>query len=258
MDDQFAYRPDTYSTDPGQILRDMTEKHLRKQQRLGRAPQSIGVTRPMPPIETPIDSHRAMESWEAEQSLTYGGYGADARDTKASDSYSQRRWDFLSKEEAIRESAYDDATGKAVAGSAKGNVTVGVGFNMERPDAPSVFKKVLGFTQSQFDQLKAGKTGLSPTQIRKLFDYTADEAEARVARVFQGVPLREHQRLALVSMAFNGPQTIGPRLAAAVRSGDAKAMITEVLHNSGAGSDPRLKGRRQREALMLMGHSNRM
>lgn len=251
----FTYRPPSYSTDPGTIIREMTEKHLRGQQRLGRLPITIGVTRPMPKIENAIDSHRAMEMWADEQKSVMGGYAADGRDTKVEDSYSQRRWDFLSKEEAIRESAYDDATGKPVNGTPRGNVTVGVGFNLERADAPAVLNRVLGFTPQQTAQLKAGKTGLSPAQIRKLFDYTADEAEARVERVFKGIPLREHQRLALVSMAFNGPQTVGPRLADAMRRGDTKAALREVLNNSGAVADPRLKGRRAREALMLLGHA---
>lgn len=236
-------------------MADMGRSILRGQQSLGGAPASIGITRPMPDIRTAADLMGAVGGWKDEQTAIYGGKGNDMADTKTEDSYSERRWQFLSAEEGSRAVAYDDATGRPIkpGSPAKGLTTIGVGFNMDRPDARKVMGEALGITGAQFDKLKAGEDALEPVEIRKLFEHTADEAEGLVNAKLKGIPLREHQRLALTSLAFNSPKLLGPKITEAVSTRNWGGAVAEILDGSNAKNRKSVATRRWREASMFAG-----
>jgi GH24 family phage-related lysozyme (muramidase) len=242
------------STDPVQVLRDMTAGAMRRMQQRGLAPASAGITTPLPQANSADDLMRIVGRYRAAHAASGGGH--DAQDTPVQGTYSERRWDFLSREEGVREVAYDDATGKPVNVMKKGNATIGVGFNLERKDAPHVFERVLGVKQDRFHAIKRGEAGLTTVEIRKLFEFSAAEAEAHVGRNLKGIPMREHQRLALVSLAFNAKELIGPKLRGALESMDPRKAVHEILHNSGATKDQRLRARRYREAHMFVGFAS--
>lgn len=184
-----------------------------------------------------------------------GGSAYDARTDNVSQTYLTRRFNFLSELEGVELRAYDDVTGKPITPNspAQGNITVGVGFNMDRPDAREVFTEILDVDGSVFDRIYSGEQQLTPAQVRRLFDYTAAEAEQIVQNTFKGRELSSHQRIALVSLAFNHPDLIGPNLTAFVKAGDIDGAIDEILYRSNAKKIKGLANRRYKEALMFMG-----
>lgn len=195
----------------------------------------------------------ALEPMFSAQRKRRRGAAFDTMETPVNATYRQRRFDFLKRHEAARTLAYDDATGKPVTqGPVKGNVTVGIGFNMARPDAAEVFERATGLDRSAFEAVKSGKRPLNQTEIRRLFDVTIQEAEDIVSQRI-GDDLPEHERLTAVSMAFNGPSLIGPKFTAAMKRGDRKAALHEILYNSNAKGIPGLHNRRYAEARMFAG-----
>lgn len=247
------YSPYSSATTREGFLADLQRAYLRERQSKGTAPETMGVTVPLPEPTSAADVFAEGDRWSAMNQERKGHMAYDTNETPMDDSYAQRRYDFLVGEEAVRKVAYDDKTGKPMRpGQAKqGNITVGIGFNMERPDARRVMSKVLGIDDKGFDAIYSGAQGLNDSQVRKLFDYTANEAENIVSTRLKGVTLPEHQRLALVSMAFNGPSLIGPKITAAIKNNDLNAALDEMLYNSGR--NKALAGRRYREAAMFAG-----
>lgn len=243
------------SWQPAQVLQDIFAKMVSDRQARGDASPSYGVTKPLPTVSTPSDLFEGLRSARGQLQTQRGGLPVEANGTPTDDSYVQRRFDFIAGEEATRRYAYDDKTGKqVVAGIPKaGNITVGIGFNMDRPDARAVMAKAIGVGDKDFDEIYGGRKALTDLQVRKLFDYNANEAEQIVASRIKGVNLRDHQRLALVSMAFNGPSLIGPKITAAIQSGKWKDAVDEILHNSNRKNIRGLATRRWREAFMFNG-----
>lgn len=219
----------------------------------GTAPSGYGTNRPLPSVSSAKDVFSFLSSISDEQTINKGGSGLDPYSAPIGDTYRSRRFKFLSDLEGVRDTAYDDATGQTITNpkNKKGLATVGLGFNMDRPDARKVFSAIL--PESKFDDVYSGKATLSKSQVEKLFDYTVQEAESVVDNAFKGVPLREHQRLALVSMAFNGPSLIGPKLVDAVKSGNTEQALAEILHNSNKKKIRGLGTRRFREAFIFAG-----
>ena len=179
----------------------------------------------------------------------------DTLTTAPEDTYKQRRFDFISELEGTRTRAYDDSTGRPVnpAERPNGNVTVGVGFNMDAEGNRDQFKQTLGLTDKDFDEVYNGRRRLSADQVRRLFDATSVEAESIVADRFKDVDLTDHQRLALVSLAFNNPELVGPKLVDAVKAGKGDLAIKEILFNSNRKNMRALAARRYREASMFAG-----
>jgi GH24 family phage-related lysozyme (muramidase) len=237
------------------VLQDLSDHMLSNMSQKGLVPSNLGVTRPAAarPVASAMDIFDNMNGWIGQQKERQGGAAFDMTDTPVDQTYRARRFEFISKEEGTRDFAYDDATGKRITDPAKktGYATVGVGFNMDRPEAKQIMEKALG--PVDFEAIRSGKAKLNQVQIQKLFDHTSQEAEEFVQRKFKGFDLKEHQRIALVSLAFNGPSLIGPKLVAAVKAGDWKAAMHEILNNSNAKKNKGLASRRYREAAQFAG-----
>lgn len=198
---------------------------------------------------------RALQGHLSNHRADQGGAAMDKPGAPPQQTYAQRRYDFISAEEGIRDRAYDDSTGRPVVAGrpAVGNVTVGIGFNMDRPDARAVLRSALGLGDDEFNAIYRGDRKLSPLEVRRLFDHTSKEAEQIVSERLRGVDLPEHQRVALVSLAFNHPGLIGPKLISALRKGDLKAARDEILFNSNKRKIKGLAKRRFRESVMFSG-----
>lgn len=235
------------------VLNDFVSSMVRDMVGKGRVPSSVGQNRPIPQFENSKDAITFVSSLWDEQRDNLGGHALDSFTTPVGDTYRDRRFKFLSDLEGIREKAYDDKTGKPITDPAKkqGLATVGLGFNMDRPGARDTFAKVLPGVN--FDAIYSGKASLNSNQVRVLFDHTIDEAEKHVATKFRGVPISEQQRLTLVSLAFNNPSLIGPKLTEAVKKGDTQSALNEILHNSNKGRVRGLGSRRWREAFLFAG-----
>lgn len=251
----YDYHPQSSALSTNEFWADMTRSTLLARQTTGSAPDTLGVTVPLEIPKSADEFAGQLSKWRPSVIERQGPVGYDNSTTPFSDSYVQRRYDFIAGSEAVRSFAYDDATGKQVTEQRppKGNVTVGVGFNMERPDARKVFAQALQLGDADFDKVKAGQKALSPTQIRTLFDYTVQEAESVVDQRLKGVPLKEHERQALVSMAFNGPSLIGPNFVALMQKGDKQGAFDAILNHSNLTKDEGIAYRRYKEAAMFAG-----
>lgn len=169
---------------------------------------------------------------------------------------------FIEQHEGRTSFAYDDHTAKPWADGAanKGDPTVGVGFNLNRPDARQMMEKI----GVDLDDVKAGKVRLSRSQQDRLLSETLRETNNWLRSHFKGVTLRNHQWVALTSLAYNsrwsksGPTLIGVKLTKAIREGDFVAAAHEIESNSAGGVPARLKpaiqARRAKEAMMFRGN----
>lgn len=162
--------------------------------------------------------------------------------------------------EGFRALAYDDYTGKRWATSAKsGDPTVGVGFNLSRPDADVLLFSVSAPTKRE---LLAGAR-MTKRQAMELV-ITVNQGSLRwLKKHFSGVRLHDHQWVTLASLAYNsrwragGPTLVGPKLTKAIYSGDWGAADHEIRNNSLGGIPANLKRgiqkRRTREADIFAG-----
>lgn len=132
-------------------------------------------------------------------------------------------------------------------------VSVGYGFNLQRRDARDVFKGQLGLTEKDFDDVFNGRRGLTPAESEKLLTYALYEANAQIDHKLRGVPLRDHQRAALVSLTYNaGIGAVSKSgLLDAVKSGNDDEVASRVLAFNTAGGE--LANRRRDEASLYLG-----
>lgn len=157
--------------------------------------------------------------------------------------YRNRRFDFIAAEEGFRSRVYKDINGYK---------TIGYGFNLDAPGNRELFAQVLG--DDVFEAVYTGKREISKTEARQLFDAAVEQAERVVDSKFKGVPLKEHQRLALVSLAYNNPSLIGPNLTRQITEGDFDAARDEILYRSNRNKVRGLASRRYREAELFAGY----
>ena len=176
-----------------------------------------------------------------------GGYGNDSTVTPAGQAYSDRRYATIAPREGPVLRAEDDG---------KGYMTVGVGYNMDRSGGRDTFKRVLGVDDKFFDDVRNRNVQITPEQSKKLFASDMNDAEAIIQKKFGHLALPESKRIALVSMAFNSPSLIGPKLTAAVLAGDDHAALQEILYNSNRENWRGLARRRHDEARQFVGDSN--
>ncbi len=239
---------------PQGVLRDMASYMAHNFQREDRVSASLGINKPLLDAD-PADGNALVDTvygWFSDHAVRQGGIALDTPTTPAGQTWRDRRRNALAAEEGTREWAYDDRTGRRVgtAGAVQGNVTVGIGFNMDRGDGPQVFQRLYGNDVS-FDDVRNGRARLTRAQIDRLFDFNLDEAENIVNTRFRGVDLPEHKRLALISMAFNGPALLNRTLVDLVRSGRDEDAARHIENASNR--QPVLRGRRAREARMFRG-----
>jgi hypothetical protein len=196
---------------------------------------------------TDADSYiNTVQGWFAQQRAVKGGGATDAYDTPVQDTYRERRYQALNREEGVRQFAYDDKTGQQVLPGqpTKGYTTVGIGYNMDAQGAKDRFQAVLPGVD--YDAVHNGKMSLNDAQTQRLFDATAGEVEALVSKHFDGTDLSEHQRLALVSVGYQRPAAI-PEIAQAFHQAGIPGAIVSML------SQPGSQGRRIREVSQFLG-----
>ena len=179
------------------------------------------------------------------QAMSQKGYDAMEGEFTNPDTNSKGRlFEFIRESEGERLDAYKDH---------KGNVTVGVGFNMDADGARERFEQALPTVD--FDAVYNGDTDLLPSQSRVLFDTTIGEYEKVVDNKLGDVPMREHERMALVSLASNSPSLIGPNLVSKMKAGDTNGVIDEILNRSNKHKHQGIQARRKAEARMFAGRA---
>lgn len=233
------------ATDKATFFQDMAQHALHSYALAGLVPPSLGISKSSgEPISSSGDLLDVIDGWFAQQRQFKGGASTDTLDTPVGDTYAARRRAWLSHEEGVREWAYDDQNGQRVLPGQKagGNVTVGIGFNMDDPSSRSRFAAAL--PGIDFDAIRSGRQPLNQAQIDQLFDKDVQGFEKIVDDRVGGANLNEHQRLALLSMAYNGPSLLGPNVVNAVLSGHGAQAIRSAGGNA---------ARRYREAGLFAG-----
>lgn len=218
-----------------------------------------GVTKGTDTIPSSLDDVlRTVEGWNQDQKKRSGPRAFEPVETPPSATYNHRRYESLRGHEGERLWAYDDQTGKQIAPgqASKGLVTVGIGFNMDKDGARKEWAEA-GLDPKSFDAVKSGRKKLTQQESRALFDVSVEAAERVVDQKLGDAQLTEHQRLTLVSLAFNNPSLIGPNLTAQVKSGDWGKAIDEILYQSNWKKVRGLAKRRWAEAYQFAGEKLR-
>ena len=170
---------------------------------------------------------------------------------------------ILEEHEGFRKVAYDDHTGLDIleGTKAKGDPTIGFGFNLARPDA----RKLLEDMGLDYAAVSSGRVQITRAQASALSQSAAKELGRVLWSTFKDLeePLKPHQWQALMSLAYNSrvkdgmPTLIGPNLTAAIKRGDMEAAADEIRLRSAGGVPPSLKPgillRRAKEAAMFLG-----
>jgi len=153
------------------------------------------------------------------------------------DLYRKLLKDILESKEGRSDTVYEDH---------KGNPTVGVGTNLSHPET--------------LDKLT--KAGLSPERVlagepvpqeiqNKLLEDSLKEQEGKLDEKIPGVPLKENERAALMSMMYNSSSLVGPKLQEFLKQGNKEDAAREILLNSNRDKNPGLASRRMEESAMF-------
>ena len=171
----------------------------------------------------------------------------DSSNPDAVGNYMSDRFEFITGHEDYREKAYRDSRKRR---------TIGYGFNLDEPTNRALYKNALKKTDKEFDALRNGTAAIDPTQARILFEASAGEAERFITNKFGGLNLKGYQRMALVSLAYNHPNLIGPGLTKALQNGDLEAVDHEIRNRSNLYKIKGIASRRALEADMFKGMGN--
>lgn len=132
-------------------------------------------------------------------------------------------------------------------------VSIGYGFNLQRRDAREVFQLELGIDSKGFDDVFNGRRPITLPQQERLREFAILEANAGVSRAIGGRPLRDHQRAALASLAYNaGVAGVRP-LTDAIREGKSDSDIARMILSFKTMPGGKLANRRKHEAALWLG-----
>jgi len=208
--------------------------------------QSGGFLPPAEGLTTPVQDADDTGSFFKDTVNKITNYaGVKAFDTKG-ESYEKNRFNFITAEEGYRDGVYRDSRGLR---------TIGYGFNLDDPNNFAMAGKVLNLSPKQMSAIRNGRQNITVRQAQVLFEASVGQAENVINTRLKGVPLRANQRMALVSMAYNSPSLIGPKITKALKEGNGEAVMHEILNNSNRRKIRGLQKRREREASMFTGHS---
>ncbi len=196
------------------------------------------------------------------------------------------RRDYIFAGEEAREAAYDDKTGANIADivrrgeKPKGNITVGIGFNMgnnqtvegrtRKAAARREWDKAFAdaATRPSFDKVFSGEARLSSTQIETLYQYAITTRENEIRAEYKSAwnALKANEKLAIQDAFYNGGYRIVGRSTKFYRAimdytknaqteNDRKDHLVDALFElkfrSNINNVPGLKRRRASEAEML-------
>lgn len=238
------------------ILNDYQSAMIASQRGDGLIPMTTGINSAAPQPQSAEEVVSFLES-EMARGINQGGYRfVDRHRTQYDQTYRSRRMDFIVGSEAVRTHAYDDRTGGRVSsgGTVQGNVTVGIGFNMDRQGARETWDKVFGGSIS-FDDVKAGRVSISKVQAETLFNYDMRYFENVLMDAADGRTLPENEHMALLSIAYNAPSRIDD-MRSAIANGDHAQIVHAMLYESFNPNHPQrlaLASRRYKEALLYAG-----
>jgi GH24 family phage-related lysozyme (muramidase) len=227
-------------TDPAAFQSEMHKMIRENLQSGGFIPPTDGLTTPA--LTDGEDTGSFFKNLTNKVTTTLGSKAFDT----PSNNYEQSRFNFIAGEEGFSAKAYKDSLKL---------ITIGYGFNLSDKGNFAMAARVLNKTPAQMLSLRNGTTNISNTEARTLFESSAANAESIINNTFKDVPLNSGQRLSLVSLAYNHPALIGPKLTKAIKGGDFEAADHEIRSNSNKYGIKGIQNRRGREADMFSSFS---
>lgn len=114
--------------------------------------------------------------------------------------YEETRLFYITQSEGVCPCAYDDG---------KGFTTVGIGFNMDLPDARAAWQSVFGRSLC-FDTVYQGRGTLAKKEMTALLHHGLICREEQLREIYKDIWgfLRPNERLAIESAYFNAPRTV--------------------------------------------------
>lgn len=211
----------------------------------GLIPMSTGVTRPVRVAENYGDAIMSATEEVERARVMFGSRSTERYSTSVGNTYRDKRFAMIASLESVKLRVYQDT---------KHNVSVGLGFNMDKSGARDVWARAFGDSVS-FDAVKSGTKELSYAQAKTLFDNDIAYYEGVVSRAAGDRALTENQRLALVSIAYTSPARVAG-WSSVIQSGDDKRLQELILTQSFAAGHPQSEGlqaRRYIEASVFSG-----
>lgn len=201
---------------------------------------------------------------EANMKSMVNGHFFDNLDEPEGKHFMTRFAKFIEHSEGFEAFVYSDEGGGVQAlrwkPGMKGNPTVGIGFNLRRPDADAILAQA---GAPKMAKLLKGEATVSHEQAVKIMEIANQKNMQFLRKHFDGIMMEKHRWMALLSLVYNSrwknnkPTLIGPKITAAIREGRWEDAAWEIEFNSSGGvSKANQKGinaRRRREAAMFRG-----
>jgi GH24 family phage-related lysozyme (muramidase) len=244
-------------TDPQEIIDDAVYKRVRQEQSDGKMPLDIWTNRALPlkgwgygslralrdsaphrpSSEIPAGLQDPNQGWKAE-------LASHIQRVEGNETFAYHGLNSSHRKGGVRATEGHGSTEE---------VSVGFGFNLTRPGGRDTFRRVLGTDDKAYDDVVNGRRGLTEPEKMKLMNADIDELDEWLTKQTKGHPFREHQRVALLSLAYNaGPTAVAKSgildLAINGKPLDAANAIKNFRTNGG-----KLSSRRAFEATRFMG-----
>jgi hypothetical protein len=247
-------------TDPQKLMDDAVFAQIRALQQSGKLPLEITTDKAIPLQGWNIESFAKFYS-----SQKYSGTSSVPGLPDENKPWRNQLKDELRKDEGFRDRAYHGVLAKnAPRGQtvqeghgSQEEVSIGYGFNLNRgkPRAGlQEVQQVLGLSPNDAESLYNGKRPVSQSEADKLLDYEVSRLDTWLARETNGYPFRQHQRRALLNMAYNmgeGRMKQLGILQAATAGKDAE--VVSRIRGLADKASPVLRSRRIRDAVLYQG-----
>jgi hypothetical protein len=207
--------------------------------------QSGGFLSPTEGITKPVDESPDNEGFfDSIISKMFDNSGPSAFDG-AEDKYSDRRFDFIAAESNYSETVRKDSLSRN---------KIGFDFNLSSTDLREMAGQVLNKNEAEIDAIANGTSGISSRDAEVLYQARVSRAENFVKEKFKGSTLAANQRIALVSLAYQNEQLVGPKLTKAIQTGNWQGAADEIRNHSNKYKIKGIAERRNREADLFMSY----
>ena len=151
---------------------------------------------------------------------------------------------FLKEQEGYSPDVYADT---------EGNPTVGFGANLNSPEVDQYLSEM----GKDKERILSGEESLDPTESDQLKDMQLQDKqqflEAVKKRDFPQAQIEPNEQDALLSMAYNSPQLIGPNMRKLLNENRKEDVSKEILLRSNRDKTPGIQKRRLEESRMYSG-----
>ena len=237
------------------MMQDLAQATIIAGREGGIIPMTTGVAQPMPQIRDGADLMDFLDAELARGVNAQGRRFIDRNAVSFDQTYRGRRLKLMTQQLQMRPHAFDATGARVTAGQTpQGDVTVGLGFNMDRPGARDTWREVFGGYGLSFDEVRNGEAAINDEQAQRLFEVDMLHFENVLADAADGRTLPENQHLALLSLAYENPNVID-KIRGDIADGNHNEVIRAILYEDIPASNTAaaVKSRRYQEARMYVG-----